>query len=118
MEAALNTPAVDTERLFASTRGNPILVGRLASSFLQECPVQLGCLSRALGQGDWREAEFSAHRLAGNLAMLRAGRAQELAGALERAARAGAAEWARRLFAELEPELARVEEALSTLQVA
>ncbi|MHB8767076.1 MAG: Hpt domain-containing protein [Deferrisomatales bacterium] len=110
--------AVDADHLLASARGNRGLVGRLASTFLRECPLQLGSLARALHANDLREAEFAAHRLAGNLAMLRAGRARALAAALEKAAREGAAERARTLFSELGPELARVEEALSALGAA
>lgn len=79
-------PAFDRARLSVETRGDAALVQRLAAAYFQQSPSLVGIIRDAVSARDLIKLQSATHTLSGSLSQFSAGRAWQLAAALERAA--------------------------------
>ena len=91
------------------------LLRELVEIYVEEEPELLGQIREALAVGDTDAVRRSAHSLKGAVSNFAAAPARVLAEALEFAGRDGDLDRARGALAALEPELARVRDALDAL---
>jgi two-component system sensor histidine kinase/response regulator len=87
--------------------GQPDVVGRIVSRFLEETPQRLSALHAALEQHDPAALERAAHALKGIAGTVGANEMSELAHHLELRGRSGRTEGASALVQELDDSLAR-----------
>ncbi len=109
---------LDAEALLCTMASRPGLLERTVQVFLSAWHEQLGALECALSRADYRGAEHEAHRLKGELAILRALRGADLARAVERAAKRGDDPVAKQAFDHLRDEMGAVERELLALLAA
>ena len=106
--------AVDIPLLLSSLNGRAALARTVAHAFLRDLPQNLGAVHDSLASDDLTTALLVAHRVRGNLEILRATGAARTAAALEEAARQGDVATAKRLVSVLREQLGHVEADLST----
>ncbi|MFZ5586082.1 MAG: PAS domain S-box protein [Thermodesulfobacteriota bacterium] len=112
---AASPAAVDRRRLAERFEGERELTGQLIRIFLDEYPRLLEAAETALDQGDAAALATAAHSLKGSLGYFEAAAALAAAAELERRARLGGLDEARRKLAELKRELMRVRSDLDDL---
>ncbi len=102
-------PSVDLDSFVSTLKGNRELAARMVHLFQEECHKHLDEVRHSLECRDLSTGYTAAHRLKGNLGMLRALKGTELANCLEHACMESAAEDAWRFFRDLERELENVQ---------
>jgi CheY-like chemotaxis protein len=108
-------PAFDRAAILDRVGGDIELLREIAGLFLNEAPVLLDGIRRALSAQDAPALERAAHSLKGSVGTFGARAAQAAAGELEARGRAGNLAGAEAIFARLAREVARFERALAAL---
>jgi signal transduction histidine kinase/DNA-binding response OmpR family regulator len=105
---APSSPPLDLEAALRRTGGDHRLLAELAAVFVGDCPRRLGELREAVESGEAARIQRAAHALKGAVATFDAGRAAELACALEGLAGDRRLTEVPAVAAELEHELVRL----------
>lgn len=114
-EALHNGCTIDQAALERRMLHNPELLQTFVQMFLEDVPKRFVDVAKGLAAGDLESLELHAHTIKGLAATCGAGRLQESAAALERAAAEGNRDDVRRLVPELARRYRLVEEELRTL---
>jgi HPt (histidine-containing phosphotransfer) domain-containing protein len=113
--AAAELPATDQSALDRLQRfGGPKLLGEMIALFLVAAPERIEAARTAGAEGDVEGAERALHSLKSSAAQLGAMRMQRISEQGEHRARAGTLDGLAPLIEELEQELARVKDWLTT----
>ena len=104
------------DKLLELVGGNPVLLGELIDSFLQETPPLLLALHRCLEEGNAAGLRQAAHPLKSSSRDFGAIQLSELARELEDMGKAGALDGAAILVARVEDEYAWVKTALESVR--
>lgn len=107
-------PPVDLDQALAWVDQDRELLAELVGVFLQDYPLRLAELREAIAQGDAPRTQRVAHGLKGVVAGFGAKQAKELALRLELIGKSGDLAEAESALADLEAELARVAQGLSS----
>jgi PAS domain S-box-containing protein len=107
-------PAVDRAAALQCTAGDEELLCELAGLFVQECPLQLDALNRAISAGDATAVRRVAHTIKGAVCNFGARAAVEVAQRIETLAKDGALGEATGLVPDLRARLGHVTAELST----
>jgi two-component system, sensor histidine kinase and response regulator len=110
--------AFDRAAALARVDGDPELLADLAKLFCDESPRMLLAIQEAIASKKPEALERAAHSLKGSVATFAAPGAVELALKLERIGRGNGLDDAERVFGLLVVEIARVKEALASVQEA
>jgi HPt (histidine-containing phosphotransfer) domain-containing protein len=106
---------LDERELLDLVAGDRTLLRELASLFLTEGPRRLAQMRAALAAGDLASVQYAAHSLKGSAGSLCGRSAADAALRLEEIATGGDAAGARRAYAAVEGEVAKLERALTQL---
>lgn len=108
-------PIFNLDEALARVDGDRQLLGELAALFLEECPLMLAEIRKALVRHDAKALLYSAHTLKGSVGNFGVLPVVEAAFTLEKMGRQGDLATAQTAFIELETELARLRPALTAL---
>ena len=104
-----HVPILDREGMMARLLHDEDLAKEIVAAFLEDIPRQIVVLRGYLESGDAPGAERQAHTLVGASANMGGERLRKVAGAIEKAARAGDLDAARSRLAELAAEFAALQ---------
>jgi PAS domain S-box-containing protein len=113
-DEGVDRPPVDLAALEVAV-DDPVVVGQVISTFLDDGPELIGSLRRSLEQRDLEDLRRAAHTLKSNGRTFGASSLASLSEELERRAQAGSLAGAADLLAQIENEYARVEGALGAV---
>jgi HPt (histidine-containing phosphotransfer) domain-containing protein len=102
------TPPIDLATFMAIVDGDKSLMMELSRIFLEDYPVQMTELHKAIDRGDACQLERTAHSLKGSLGTIAAGNARALAYELERMGHTGCLDKAAITLQQLTAELNRL----------
>ena len=116
LKALVGIPdAVNSQELLERIGDDREFLAELVAAFREDYPKQLNLITAALRAGDGMQLTLTAHSLKGALSNLAAQRAAEVAATIEGAGKRADFAGAEAGLQDLEPELARVVEALNAL---
>jgi two-component system, sensor histidine kinase and response regulator len=113
--ASQRRPGVDHAKLMERMGGDKELLGELASIFSEESPKLLGRIREAIANNQFDVLQKEAHTLKGSVGNFEARQAMEAAFRLEQMGRSENLVGAREALADLEKELANVQDSLSQI---
>jgi len=107
--------AIGLDELLERVEGDRAFLSELAEIFRSDCPRQIESISDAIARQDSQSVKRTSHALKGALSNLAAGRAKDMAAALEHMASEGDLTAARPALLPLREELTRVVNSLDVL---